>query len=75
MFEMMFFITFNQKTLSPFSVIPIGSGTELDECDSAIVGEWLSLEEIRRQFPDKGKYVIRFLLNACSVKLSEKSIG
>ena len=45
------------KTLSPFSVIPIGSGTELDECDSAIVGEWLSLEEIRRQFPDKGKYV------------------
>ena len=45
------------KTLSPFSVIPIGSGTELDECDSVIVGEWLSLEEIRRQFPDKGKYV------------------
>ena len=45
------------KALSPFSVIPIGSGTELEECDSVIVGEWLSLEEIRRQFPDKGKYV------------------
>ena len=46
------------KSLSPFSVIPIGSGTELEDCDSVIVGEWLSLEEIRRQFPDKGKYVV-----------------
>jgi hypothetical protein len=47
----------SMKALSPFSVVPIGSGTELNECDSVIVGEWLSLEEIRRQFPDKGKYV------------------
>ena len=46
------------KPLSPFSVVPIGSGTELEDCDSVIVGEWLSLEEIRRQFPDKGKYVV-----------------
>jgi hypothetical protein len=48
----------SMKPLSPFSVIPIGSGTELDDCDSLIVGEWLSLEEIRRQFPEKGKYVV-----------------
>ena len=48
----------SMKPLSPFSVIPIGSGTELEDCDSAIVGEWLSLEEIRRQFPEKGKYVV-----------------
>jgi hypothetical protein len=46
------------KAISPFSVVPIGSGTELDECDSVVVGEWLSLEEIRRQFPDKGRYVV-----------------
>ena len=45
------------KPLSPFSVVTIGSGTELEDCDAVVVGEWLSLEEIRRQFPEKGKYV------------------
>jgi hypothetical protein len=43
------------KTLSPFSVVPIGSGTELDDCDSAIVGRMVIFRRNKKAISRKRK--------------------